>query len=94
MKQYQVNVDPTKLLGYGIGMDDVVKAVRASNQEVGGRVIEMGGHEQIIRGRGYVKDPDDIGRSPIKVVERDARFACGTWRRSASARTSAAASRS
>ena len=45
-------------------MDDVVKAVRASNQEVGGRVIEMGGHEQIIRGRGYVKTPDDIGRRP------------------------------
>ncbi len=69
VKQYQVNVDPTKLLGYGVGMDDVVKAVRASNQEVGGRVLEMGGHEQIIRGRGYVKDPDDIGRSPIKVVD-------------------------
>ncbi len=68
VKQYQVNVDPTKLLGYGIGMDDVVRAVRAANQEVGGRVIEMGGHEQIIRGRGYVKDPDDIGRSPIQVV--------------------------
>jgi Cu(I)/Ag(I) efflux system membrane protein CusA/SilA len=68
VKQYQVNVDPTKLLGYGIGMDDVVKAVRASNQEVGGRVLEMGGHEEIIRGRGYVTKPDDIGRSPIKVV--------------------------
>jgi Cu(I)/Ag(I) efflux system membrane protein CusA/SilA len=49
-------------------MDDVVKAVRASNQEVGGRVLEMGGHEEIVRGRGYVKDPDDIGRSPIRVV--------------------------
>jgi Cu(I)/Ag(I) efflux system membrane protein CusA/SilA len=69
VKQYQVNVDPTKLVGYGIGMDDVVKAVRASNQEVGGRVLEMGGHEQIIRGRGYVKNPDDIGCSPIKVVD-------------------------
>ena len=69
VKQYQVNVDPTKLLGYGIGMDDVVKAVRASNQEVGGRVLEMGGHEQIVRGRGYVKDPDDIGRSPIKLSD-------------------------
>jgi Cu(I)/Ag(I) efflux system membrane protein CusA/SilA len=68
VKQYQVNVDPTKLLGHGIGMDDVVKAVRASNQEVGGRVLEMGGHEEIIRGRGYVKAPDDIGRSPIKVM--------------------------
>jgi Cu(I)/Ag(I) efflux system membrane protein CusA/SilA len=69
VKQYQVNVDPNKLLGYGIMMDDVVRAVRASNQEVGGRVIEIAGHEQVIRGRGYVKQPDDIGQSPIKVVK-------------------------
>jgi len=68
VKQYQVNVDPNKLLGYGIMMDEVVRAVRASNQEVGGRVIEIAGHEQVIRGRGYVKKPDDIGQSPIKVV--------------------------
>jgi Cu(I)/Ag(I) efflux system membrane protein CusA/SilA len=68
VKQYQVNVDPNKLLGYGITMDDVVRSVRASNQEVGGRVIEIAGHEQVIRGRGYVKKPDDIGQSPIKVV--------------------------
>jgi Cu(I)/Ag(I) efflux system membrane protein CusA/SilA len=68
IKQYQVNVDPNKLLGYGITMDDVVRSVRASNQEVGGRVIEIAGHEQVIRGRGYVKKPDDIGQSPIKVV--------------------------
>jgi Cu(I)/Ag(I) efflux system membrane protein CusA/SilA len=69
VKQYQVNVDPNKLLGRGVTMDDVVRAVRASNQEVGGRVIEMGGHEQIIRGRGYVKTPDDIGLAPVKVVQ-------------------------
>src|SRR5260221_8323170 len=48
VKQYQVNVDPTKLLGFGVTLDDVVRAVRASNQEVGGRVIEMGGHEEVI----------------------------------------------
>jgi Cu(I)/Ag(I) efflux system membrane protein CusA/SilA len=69
VKQYQVNVDPNKLLGRGITMDDVVRAVRASNQEVGGRVLEMGGHEQVIRGRGYVKSPDDIGGAPVKVVD-------------------------
>jgi copper/silver efflux system protein len=69
VKQYQVNVDPNKLLGYGIMMDDVVRSVRASNEEVGGRVIEIAGHEQVIRGRGYVKKPDDIGESPIKVVK-------------------------
>ena len=68
VKQYQVNVDPNKLLGYGITLDDVVRSVRASNQEVGGRVLEIAGHEQIIRGRGYVTKPEDIGLSPIKVV--------------------------
>jgi Cu(I)/Ag(I) efflux system membrane protein CusA/SilA len=67
VKQYQVNVDPNKLLGHGVTMDDVVKAVRASNQTVGGRVIEIAGHEHVIRGRGYVKTPEDIGSSPIKV---------------------------
>jgi Cu(I)/Ag(I) efflux system membrane protein CusA/SilA len=69
VKQYQVNVDPNKLLGRGVTMDEVVRAVRAANQEVGGRVIEMGGHEEVIRGRGYVKKPDDIGLAPIKVVQ-------------------------
>jgi Cu(I)/Ag(I) efflux system membrane protein CusA/SilA len=69
VKQYQVNVDPNKLMGRGITMDDVVHAVRAANQEVGGRVIEMGGHEEVIRGRGYVKTPDDIGLAPVKVVQ-------------------------
>ncbi|HEX2678790.1 MAG TPA: CusA/CzcA family heavy metal efflux RND transporter [Polyangiales bacterium] len=68
VKQYQVEVDPAKLLGLGVSMDDVVRAVRASNEEVGGRVLEIGGHEHVIRGRGYVKSPDDIAQAPIKVV--------------------------
>jgi copper/silver efflux system protein len=68
VKQFQVNVDPNKLLGREVTMADVVRAVRAANQEVGGRVIEMGGHEQVIRGRGYVKTPDDIGQAAVKVV--------------------------
>ena len=66
VKQYQVNVDPNKLLGHGVTMEDVVRAVRASNENVGGRVIEIAGHEHVIRGRGYVKTPDDIGKSPLR----------------------------
>jgi len=69
VKQYQVNVDPNKLLALGVTMDEVVRAVRQSNQEVGGRVLEIAGHEQVIRGRGYIQSPEDIGVSPIKVVE-------------------------
>ncbi len=68
VKQYQVNVDPAKLVARGVMLDEVVKAVRASNDEVGGRVLEIAGHEHIIRGRGYVKNSDDIASSPIRVV--------------------------
>ncbi len=68
VKQYQVNVDPTKLVARGVMLDEVVKAVRASNEEVGGRVLEIAGHEHVIRGRGYVKNVDDIASSPIKIV--------------------------
>jgi Cu(I)/Ag(I) efflux system membrane protein CusA/SilA len=69
VKQYQINLDPNKLLGYGVTLEEVVRAVRASNQEVGGRVIEIAGHEHVIRGRGYVKTPDDIGLAPVRVVD-------------------------
>jgi Cu(I)/Ag(I) efflux system membrane protein CusA/SilA len=69
VKQYQVNVDPNKLVGHGVTMDDVVRAVRAANQEVGGRVLEMGGHEAIIRGRGYVQSPEDIGAAAVKSID-------------------------
>jgi Cu(I)/Ag(I) efflux system membrane protein CusA/SilA len=67
VKQYQVNVDPNALLARGVTLEQVVRAVRASNDEVGGRTIEIAEHEHVIRGRGYVKTPDDIGSSPIKV---------------------------
>ncbi|MEX2154220.1 MAG: CusA/CzcA family heavy metal efflux RND transporter [Gemmatimonadaceae bacterium] len=59
-KQYQVEVDPAKLLAYGIPLSKVVDAVRASNQDVGGRVLEMGGTELVVRGRGRFASLDDI----------------------------------
>jgi len=68
VRQYQVNVDPNKLLARAVTLDEVVQAVRASNQNVGGRVIELAGHEHVIRGRGYVTSPSDIASSPIKVI--------------------------
>src|SRR5215472_13641665 len=67
VKQYQVNVDPTKLLGRGITMDDVVRAVRSSNQDSGGGVLEISGHEQVIRGRGYVTKREDLEQVPLRV---------------------------
>ncbi len=59
-KQYQVEVDPEKLHAYGLSLSDVTGAIRRSNSDVGGRVIEMSGREYFVRGRGYVKDLDDL----------------------------------
>ena len=59
-KQYQIDVDPAKLLAFNIPVTRVADAVRASNQDVGGRVLEMGGTEYVIRGRGRFEDLGDI----------------------------------
>jgi Cu/Ag efflux pump CusA len=67
-KQYQIAVDPTKLRAYGITLQDVMAAVRRSNEDVGGQVIEIAGHEHVIRGRGYVKSLRDLELIPIKVA--------------------------
>jgi Cu(I)/Ag(I) efflux system membrane protein CusA/SilA len=60
IRQYQVNVDPNRLQAYGIPINRVVEAVRAGNAEAGGRLIEFGGTEYMIRGRGYAKSIDDF----------------------------------
>ena len=59
-QQYQVNVDPNRLRSYGIPISRVAEAVRASNQEAGARLLEFGGAEYMIRGRGYLRSPKDI----------------------------------
>jgi len=64
-KQYQVEVDPAKLLAYNIPLSKVSDAVRASNQDVGGRVLEMGGSEYVVRGRGRFTNLDDIRQVAI-----------------------------
>lgn len=60
VKQYQVNVDPNKLLAYNIPLTKVIQSVRMSNNDVGGRVVEATGREYVVRGRGYLKSIDDI----------------------------------
>ena len=60
VKQYQVTIDPDKLLAYKIPINKVVEQVRRSNQEVGGRVLEFTGTEYMVRGRGYIQKPADI----------------------------------
>nr|MDJ0806344.1 efflux RND transporter permease subunit [Gammaproteobacteria bacterium] len=59
-REYQIQVDPYKLAHSGITLDQLIKAVRASNNDVGGRVLEIAGHEHFVRGRGYIKDKQDI----------------------------------
>jgi copper/silver efflux system protein len=58
--QYQVNVDPNKLRSYGIPISRVADAVRTGNSETGARLLEFGGAEYMIRGRGYIKSVADI----------------------------------
>jgi Cu(I)/Ag(I) efflux system membrane protein CusA/SilA len=60
VKQYQVTIDPDKLLAYKIPINKVVEQVRRGNQEVGGRVLEFTGREYMVRGRGYIQMPADI----------------------------------
>ncbi|TMA86605.1 MAG: efflux RND transporter permease subunit [Deltaproteobacteria bacterium] len=60
VKEYQVDVDPDRLAALGIPLAKVVEAVRMSNADVGGRVLEVSGTEHYVRGRGYVKDPHDL----------------------------------
>jgi Cu(I)/Ag(I) efflux system membrane protein CusA/SilA len=59
-QQYQVNVDPNRLQAYGLSIKRVVEAVRGGNTEVGGRLLEFGGTEYMIRGRGYARSIHDI----------------------------------
>jgi Cu(I)/Ag(I) efflux system membrane protein CusA/SilA len=65
-RQYQVIVDPQKLQAFGIPLDKISDAIRASNQDVGGRTIELTETEYMIRGRGYLRGTDDLGAVVLK----------------------------
>jgi copper/silver efflux system protein len=67
VKQYQVNLDPVKLRGYGIPLRQVVDRIRRSNNDVGGRVLEIAEHEQFVRGLGYVHTRADLENIPLVV---------------------------
>src|ERR1700726_5245250 len=65
IRQYQVSVDPNKLLAYGIPLATVIDRVKSSTNEVGGRVLELSGTRYMIRGLGYLKSLDDLGNVPV-----------------------------
>ena len=66
VQQYQVIVDPDKLRAYGIPLSVVSDAIRASNRDVGGRVIEMSEREYMVRGRGYLRGINDLEQIALK----------------------------
>lgn len=60
VRQYQITVDPNRLAALGLSLDEVVRRVRESNAEVGGRLIEWSGTEYMVRGRGYARSVEDF----------------------------------
>jgi Cu(I)/Ag(I) efflux system membrane protein CusA/SilA len=68
-KQYQVTLDPEKLRAHGVSVNDVADAVRRSNAEVGGRLLEMSGREYFVRGRGYLENLGDLESVAIRTGE-------------------------
>ncbi|HKG90611.1 MAG TPA: CusA/CzcA family heavy metal efflux RND transporter [Gemmatimonadaceae bacterium] len=66
-KQYQVEVDPARLLAYGVSVGQVAEALQASNQDVSGRAVEMGGTEYPVQARGRVRRAEDLASAPLGV---------------------------
>ena len=66
VKQYNVVVDPQRMRDLGITLDKIREVIRASNTDVGGRTLELSGFEFIVRGKGYLRGVDDLGRIVVK----------------------------
>ncbi len=78
VRQYQVNIDPNKLIAYNISIDRVIAAIRAGNNDVGGRLVEFAGLEYMVRGRGYIRKVSDIesivvgrNKSGVQILVKD-----------------------
>lgn len=67
VKQYQVEVDPNALLRYNIPLNKIKMAIKMSNKDVGGRLVEMAETEYMVRGLGYVQSIDDLNSIPVGV---------------------------
>ncbi|MFQ5723163.1 MAG: efflux RND transporter permease subunit, partial [Terriglobia bacterium] len=69
VKQYQVDLDPDTLLAYNLPINEVIEAIRRSNNDVGGRVVEFSGREYMVRGLGYIKNLSDVELIPVGMNE-------------------------
>jgi Cu(I)/Ag(I) efflux system membrane protein CusA/SilA len=67
VRQYQVNLDPTKVLAYRLSVSDIIERIRMNNNDVGGRVVEFSGVEYMIRGRGYIQSVADLEQIAVGV---------------------------
>ncbi|MDY1549441.1 efflux RND transporter permease subunit [Luteibacter sahnii] len=65
-KQYQVRIDPMRLIAHDLSFKDVIQALEANNAQVGGNVIDVGREQYLVRGLGRVKDARDIGHIVLK----------------------------
>ena len=65
-KQYQVTIDPNRLQSYGLSILEVAEAIRRSNNEVGGRLIEWSGREYMVRARGYIQNTEALENVVVK----------------------------
>jgi len=70
VKQYQITIDPNRLLAYNIPLMAVIEAVKKSNRDVEGRVLEFSGIEYMIRGRGYIKSLKDLAEIAVSTDGR------------------------
>jgi Cu(I)/Ag(I) efflux system membrane protein CusA/SilA len=65
VKQYQVVLRPDALQAYALSQDAIVQAIRRSNEDVGGSVVELAEHEYMVRSRGYLRGLDDLGQVAV-----------------------------
>jgi copper/silver efflux system protein len=69
VRQYQIQLDPNRLAALGVSIGEVIEAVRQSNEDTGGRVLELASHEFVVRGRGYVKNVDDLRKVALRASQ-------------------------
>jgi copper/silver efflux system protein len=67
VKQYQINIDPNRLVAYNLSIRDIMARVSASNNDVEGRLLEFGGREYMVRARGYIKSVEDIRKIVVGI---------------------------
>jgi Cu(I)/Ag(I) efflux system membrane protein CusA/SilA len=68
VRQYQITVDPNLLQAYGVPLKNVISSVKRSNNDVGGRLLEMSETEYMVRGRGYIKGIEDVEKVVVKAA--------------------------